>query len=138
MKLDRNKNEDGTGKYALILMRKLDDEAKAELKAKADHHGFNSKIMALPVKSIDDGRYNQFFVIRYRDKFAAAALQAYACAVRDEAISLKATAEWVAQKISRQAAEQAFKEADDLFEFADEMDREAQAARGTQGKKLPS
>lgn len=58
MKLDRNINPDGKGKYALLNLRK---------------------------NTVEWGDQTQFFVIKYSDAFAAPALQAYADAVFDRA-----------------------------------------------------
>lgn len=60
MKLDRNINPDGKGKYALLNLRK---------------------------NTIEWGNEpgNQFFVIKLKDRFAAPALKAYADAVREQA-----------------------------------------------------
>lgn len=96
MKLDRNINPDGKGKYALINLRK---------------------------NTVEWGEPDQFFVIKYKDEFAAAALEAYAEAVRSKANMLKATGKRF--------------EADSLYEYADEIQREAIAARDWPGKKIP-
>lgn len=110
MRLDRNVNPDGRGKYAIINLR----TSRVEW----------------------GGPDAQFFVIKYKDKFAAAALKAYAEAVLKEAMELgtKAHAKFTAlsgegkmhmaleesQKIRNQAAS--------LQEYAQEMLREAEAA----------
>lgn len=61
MALDRNVNKDGRGKYALINLR---------------------------TNQVQWGGDDQFFVIKYKDRFASAALQAYAQAVSNFAMSL--------------------------------------------------
>lgn len=95
MKLDRNVNQDGRGKYALINLRTN----------KVEWGG-------------DGG--DQFFVLKYKDIFAAPALQAYAKACRDyAAISGAGT--------NQQRA---------LIEFAAEVEREAEQALRC-GEKLP-
>ena len=76
MKLDRNLNPDGKGKYALILQRKLSVPIPC-----------NSAGMAvLPVEVIDFGDTpdTEVFVIRLKDKYAAAALHAYADAAKHD------------------------------------------------------
>lgn len=60
MKLDRNKNPDGRGKYALINLRKSTVEW-------------------------GDTANDDFFVIKLKDRFAAPALRAYAEAVETRA-----------------------------------------------------
>jgi hypothetical protein len=83
MKLDRNTNGDGTGKYALVKLRALKDHhrySEAELRELGD---------ALRVLDqagvLDYGRTpeTEFFVIRLRDKCARQALYAYALEADD-------------------------------------------------------
>lgn len=77
MKLDRNINADGLGKYALLKLRNLrrgDPAVDAALRT-LDEAGV-----------LDWGNTvdSEFFVIRLKDKYAAAALHTYAHhAVRD-------------------------------------------------------
>lgn len=74
MKLDRNLNLDGGGKYALVNMRKLrateDGAVLAAMetltKAGIIHYGAS-----------DGGPGEQFFVMKYKDKFTARALLGY-------------------------------------------------------------
>lgn len=86
MKMDRNKNADGTGKYALINLRKLDQVA--------GHTGTFQR-WSPPVQEALDvlqrtgalesgaiGAPDEFFLIKLKDKNAQAALQAYAEAAR--------------------------------------------------------
>lgn len=74
MKLDRNSNPDGMGKYALVLMREIPQ----------DEHGREEVYAALDILNhagcLDYGEAldNEFMVIRLKDKFAAPALHAYA------------------------------------------------------------
>lgn len=98
MRLDRNINPDGKGKYALINLRKNTVEWGNEAPGE------------------------QFFVMKYKDIFTAPALDAYAKAVRTDATAL---------------AESDPKTANSLFEYAEEMEREAYKAR-TAGVKIPS
>jgi hypothetical protein len=95
MRLDRNTNPDGKGKYALINLRTNQIQWGGE-------------------------GGEQFFVMKYKDKFAAPALRAYAKAVRDESESGNVT----------------LRQSESLREFADDMDREAEAAEDY-GDKLP-
>lgn len=76
MKLDRNQEPNGVGKYALINMRRYralpDDKA-------AEAHDLLGKLEALGI--IDTGARgsdDEFFVIKLRDRSAGAALMAYA------------------------------------------------------------
>lgn len=94
MKLDRNKNPDGKGKYALI----------------------NLRTNTIQWGGGEPGE--QFFVLKYKDKFAHFALTAYADAVAREASSLKSD-----DPMQRE-----------LLEFAAEIQAEAQAAWMAQSK----
>lgn len=80
MKLDRNTNPDGRGKYALVLMRKL-----AELERGNDYSS-TSAVGALSEKGVlqfGDSPETEFFVIKLKDRFAPAALTAYGLAAID-------------------------------------------------------
>lgn len=78
MKLDRNINTNGMGKYALIKLR------VAPLPFKATDDG-----VIVPFNAVDTGGTpdTDFFVIRLKDKYAAPALHAYATAVLCDAIA---------------------------------------------------
>lgn len=75
MKLDRNSNPDGRGKYALIKLR--DTDAPLEMVKRAVTP---DRLAPLPV-DLGDTPETEFFVIRLKDKYAAPALHAYADAV---------------------------------------------------------
>lgn len=79
MKLDRNVNPDGLGKYALIELRKLHTAEKVQLTRKTTDE---SDEISLPRRAVNFGGPDQFFVIKYKDRFALAAMEAYAEAVR--------------------------------------------------------
>lgn len=83
MKLDRNDNADGVGKYALINLRRYRDLPADKAQEAFDLLG---KLDALGV--IDKGARgasDEFFVIKLKDKYAAPALTAYAnAAVEDD------------------------------------------------------
>jgi hypothetical protein len=80
MKLDRNTNKDGAGKYALVRLRgTLSEDAKYAL-ALLQEEG----VLDWGRRGDDD----EFFVIRLKDKYAADALASYARAAR------KDDAEW--------------------------------------------
>lgn len=93
MRLDRNINPDGIGKYALIKLREV-PELPASLKENPQ-----CTCAAVPVSAIDFGSTPtaEFFVIRLKDKYAAAALAAYAKAAWDDGEQ-----EW-AQEVQRLA-----------------------------------
>lgn len=93
MKLDRNTNRGGRGKYALVNMRKLiprldrvtsDPESKYDLAVDAFDLLVKEGIITLGTESPGE----QFFVMKYKDKFTAAGLQGYAHAVTAEANTL--------------------------------------------------
>lgn len=81
MKLDRNVNGDGRGKYALILLRKL-----AEFEGPGTFDGVSPNIAAA-IDTLDKaglidwgivGTESEFFVTKLKDKNAAPSLFAYA------------------------------------------------------------
>lgn len=78
MKLDRNLNMDGKGKYALIKLRELDSMPRSpEVLAQA--------IIDNPdLVDFGDTDDSEFFVIRLKDKHAAPALIAYAEDAHDD------------------------------------------------------
>ena len=84
MRLDRNINPNGRGKYALIKLRKV-ALSSASIKT---HRAFFVKPCApfieVPAAAVDFGDTpdSDFFVIRLRDKYAQPALEAYAMAAR--------------------------------------------------------
>jgi hypothetical protein len=82
MRLDRNDNPSGVGKYALINMRRC--RALQHDKA-AEAYDLLGKLDALGV--IDAGARgedDEFFVIKLKDKYAGPALHAYANAVNGD------------------------------------------------------
>lgn len=73
MRLDRNINADGRGKYALVLMRKLVGDIPPDTAAALD--------LLQERGLLDFGEAyteREFFVIRLKDRYAAEALEAYA------------------------------------------------------------
>lgn len=82
MKLDRNEQPGGVGKYALINMRRY----RALPPDKAEEaHDLLGKMEALGI--IDTGARgadDEFFVIKLKDRYAPAALNAYANAAADD------------------------------------------------------
>jgi len=74
MKLDRNINPDGKGKYALIKLR-----------VASPPFGINPYYAHVPLDAIDYGEGdNDFFVIRLKDKYASEALATYASKARED------------------------------------------------------
>ena len=81
MKLDRNINANGRGKYALLKLRKLDEYTSQEPFAEL------AKPIADAIKTLEDagildwgiaGTEAEFMVIRLKDKYAQGALCDYA------------------------------------------------------------
>lgn len=77
MKLDRNDNPNGKGKYALVKLREIRSNPKTK-PALARAISKNPDCLDLGVRHSD----GEFFVIRLKDKYAAAALEAYANAAQ--------------------------------------------------------
>lgn len=110
MKLDRNVNPDGRGKYALINLRN---------------------------NTVCWGGDDQFFVIKYKDAFAAPALYAYAEAANNKALQLESMAkEGVVRKWPAKRREM-LKQAASLREYALEMFAESERARSWPNQKIP-
>lgn len=96
MKLDRNINGDGKGKYALVRLRDIapDTEAHACLKRLEQLGHLDWGVV---------GRPDEFFVVKLRDKYADAAIRGYAtAAMADSAreidpVRSKDKARWASQ-----------------------------------------
>ena len=75
MKLDRNINPNGRGKYALIKLREIHHLVES-------NNAVCTPEFNVPQSAVDFGGTpdTDFFVIRLKDKYAAKALTAYACA----------------------------------------------------------
>lgn len=92
MQLDRDINQDGKGKYALINLRKLPGgriDTAADLAA---------AILANP-ESVEFGRVgdpDEFWVVKLKDKHAEEALRAYAVAASGDDIQYAAAVERLA------------------------------------------
>lgn len=81
MKLDRNLNADGEGKYGLILKRPLRALGPAQYAA-----AIHALAQLAELGVYDDsvvGDPGEFFVIRLKDVYAGTALQSYADEARD-------------------------------------------------------
>lgn len=77
MRLDRNINDDGKGKYALVLMRKVEAGSEAAaLLARLAEMG----VVDWGARHSD----SEFFLLRLKDKYAEPALMAYANAAADD------------------------------------------------------
>lgn len=83
MKLDRNINNDGAGKYALLKLRVYrdlaDDARKRAADAMALLEGYGILDWGIPESE------SEFFLIRLKDKYAGDAIRAYADAVQKDA-----------------------------------------------------
>lgn len=125
MKLDRNTNPDGRGKYALIQMREISAQQVKDLRAdlKRNATAEYQQLTAIPCAAIHLGGKprEQFFVLKYKDRFASAALYAYAEAVLHYANN-------------NQMTEQ---EHADLVEYSEEIGREAYTASHV-GTEIPT
>jgi len=75
MKLDRNINPDGKGKYALVLMRNVTETG---VNPASNSTVIIPKDWQQPVIDFGNTEDTDFFVIRLKDKFAEPALRAYA------------------------------------------------------------
>ena len=76
MKLDRNINEGGKGKYAVVRLRGIEMDSEAmDLLRRLDDLGH------LDWGCV--GHHDEFFVVKLRDKFAPGAIKGYADAVMD-------------------------------------------------------
>lgn len=91
MKLDRNTNRGGRGKYALVNMRKLIpliDKCNAEPESWHDKRveAFELLVREGIITLGNESPGEQFFVMKYKDKFTSPALHAYAIQAEAEAI----------------------------------------------------
>ena len=82
MKLDRNINKNGRGKYALVLMRNV--AAIEDAGEPTNRMEITPVDLAKPVIDLGNTEDTDFFVIRLKDKFAEPALRAYAKAAMAE------------------------------------------------------
>ena len=77
MKLDRNINTDGRGKYAVVNLRKL---ATFEAQKNYSHTSSVEALHMAGIVDYGDDPTSDFFLIRLKDAYAAPALAAYAMA----------------------------------------------------------
>jgi hypothetical protein len=133
MKLDRNTNPDGQGKYALVHLRRLKDlpegkpgdaglECAAAIKLLKDNG-----ILTLG----NEAPHEQFFVMKYGDAFTAGGLLGYASGVRLKVQEV--LREWNSA-LQLEGAERALKLSEidkmvtSLVEYAQQIEREGVAA----------
>jgi hypothetical protein len=87
MKLDRNINGDGRGKYGLIKARRLaevlsDQDPNQPIYRKERVEGAIQLLENLGIIDWGTTAKTEFFVVRLKDQFAGAALTGYALAAR--------------------------------------------------------
>jgi len=117
MKLDRNTNRGGRGKYALVNMRMMvplldrgedhnpENNDVQHLKDQMAIHAFNLLVERGIITLGNESPSDQFFVMKYKDKFTQHGLRAYASGVRAEAVNYQ-------DQELKEFAEQMFREAD--------------------------
>ena len=128
MKLDRNTNRGGRGKYALVNMRKLIPIIElgskcgscVRLEDRADLNAFNRLVSRGIITLGNETPGDQFFVMKYKDKFTADGLRAYAMSV--------------ARELKRE--DLTTKERSELSEFCAQMSDEANEAQKL-GNRIP-
>src|SRR5262245_53337306 len=92
MKLDRNTNPRGRGKYALVNMRKLGPLIEGSQNTAENFECIEAYFLLKEHGFITEGNESpgdQFFVMKYRDRFTAAGLNGYATAVELDAAALE-------------------------------------------------
>lgn len=94
MKLDRNINPDGRGKYALLNLRKT-DLSLADIRERI------STSIGGQVLQFGSNPDTEFFVIKLKDKYAGPALHAYAEAAKDDDPEYAAEIDALAQAADR-------------------------------------
>lgn len=84
MRLDRNTNDNGDGKYAVINVRRLREFEKQVAEVPMAKRELEAAIETLEAAGILEwtmkGAAGEFFLIRLKDKYAGDALAAYAVA----------------------------------------------------------
>lgn len=97
-----------SGKYALILLAKLTEQDASDIVQEASEPDIIVEVPSDAILIGNESPESQFFVLKYRDKFTAAALIAYATAVIE-----------YTQCLSNE------KEAAELLEYANQIAEEA-------------
>jgi DNA-binding ferritin-like protein len=143
MKLDRNINKDGRGKYALIQLRKVGPVPAKEVQdALQLLHEWN--IIHWGNESPGD----QFFVVKYKDQFAYGALRGYCDEIEEHCRQLMQSEETIKRgtkllsgkkwtKSDNAAAKELHAQLKRWREYADEIRNECEAARNAT-KQLPA
>jgi hypothetical protein len=125
MKLDRNINVDGRGKYALVKLRLPMQYVRV-----GDYGSISSEAL---IQALADAGYihignegpgERFFVMKYKDKFTHFGLRSYANHVEAYAMQLLDKPGTVAQRL-------------DLMEYAAEIHKEAVTAEN-HGNQIPT
>jgi hypothetical protein len=119
MKLDRNINKDGGGKYALLKLRSVNLSSDGDV-----HVAIELLASRGMIHWGNEGPGEQFFVMKYKDRFTHSALRSYANQVEAYAMQLLNTPGSDALRNS-------------LMEYAAEMHREATAA-DNHGNQIPT
>ena len=86
MKLDRNINDDGLGKYAILNLRRLEEYRSGSFQQLAEPIA-NALDLLKREGILDWGRVgteSEFFLIKLKDKYAHEALEAYAAAAASD------------------------------------------------------
>jgi hypothetical protein len=147
MKLDRNENKDGRGKYALLNLRKLHEiehGSRMDANRRTDIHNAVIHLRNAGLLHYgNEGPDEQFFVMKYKDKFTAPALRAYAEAVLNHirglfhpGISAKILSGEALTKEECELREQTIKTIRTLNPYWDDICNEASMAQRA-GNRIP-
>lgn len=117
MKLDRNINPDGSGKYTLLKMRLLRENKDPRV-----YEAWHILKDAGLIHWGDEGPGEQFFVLKYKDQFTHFALRSYANHVEAYAMTILP-----GMNVELH---------DELLEYAKEIHKEASIAE-EQGYRIP-
>jgi hypothetical protein len=143
MKLDRNINKDGRGKYALIQLRKVGPVPAKEVQDAIQLlHDWN--IIHWGNESPGD----QFFVVKYKDQFALGALEGYCAAIEAHCLNLLKSEDIIKRSVKmlsgkgwnkkdRAEAKQLHEQLKHWRAYANELRDECEAARNA-AKQLPT
>lgn len=121
MKLDRNINTDGSGKYALVKMRSLNVSSDGDV-----HNAFRLLVENGLIHFGNEGPGEQFFVMKYKDMFTVSGLEGYATAVILEAGKVENEHNFSKNDPAVES----------LQEYADEIFKEAREAQ-RHGTRIP-
>lgn len=129
MKLDRDTNKDGRGKYALIKLRNLPGATPCSIAESMVEGGFNAEDV---YNSLDfgDEPNGEFFVIRLKDKYALQAIYAYIDAVAADAMAI------IKKGVCASPEEHAM--AENLSEYLGSLNAMAKRAQSLPNKQIPT